>query len=318
MPILSFPCVSLLNVTVKELISDPDLQAKGMKAVANRNRSAASVSMMDLSVEAEAFGSAIRVSDHEVPTVIGAIVEDITQAENLAIPEVGVARTGLYINAIEKAVRLITDRPVFAGMIGPFSLAGRLMDVNEALIKCYEEPETVHMVLKKATEFLIRYAKAYRDVGANGIVMAEPLTGLLSPDLAEEFSEPYVKQIIDAVQSDEFMVIYHNCGNGTIRQIESILRVGAGAYHFGNSINLSEMLGHVPSDVPVMGNVDPASQFRSGTPASIKAETKRIMRECGSYPNFIISSGCDIPPMSPWENVDAFFEAVSEYYAENE
>ncbi len=28
------------------------------------------------------------------------------------------------------------------------------------------------------------------------------------------------------------------------------------------------------------------------------------------YPNFLISSGCDIPPITPWENIDAFFAAV--------
>ena len=43
--------------------------------------------------------------------------------------------------------------------------------------------------------------------------MAEPLAGLLSPDLAQEFSADYVKQIVDAVQDDNFLVVYHNCGN---------------------------------------------------------------------------------------------------------
>ena len=42
-PVLSFPCVSLLGITVRELISDSELQAKGMKAVADRTDAAASV-----------------------------------------------------------------------------------------------------------------------------------------------------------------------------------------------------------------------------------------------------------------------------------
>lgn len=37
---------------------------------------------------------------------------------------------------------------------------------------------------------------------------------------------------------------------------------------------------------------------------------------CAEFPNFVISSGCDIPPASPWENIDAFFEAVEEFYNE--
>lgn len=315
-PVLSFPVTSLLGITVRELTQSSDWQAKGMKAVADRVPSAASVSMMDLSVEAEAFGSTIRISDDEVPTVTGAIVTCPEEAEALAIPSVGAARTGLYIEAIGKTCNLITDRPVFAGVIGPFSLAGRLMDVTEALINCYTEPEMVHTVMEKTTAFLIDYIQAYKDVGAHGVVMAEPLTGLLSPDMAATFSEPYVKRIIDAVQTDEFLVIYHNCGNNTIDMIDSILRVGAAAYHFGNAIDMQEMLRHIPADTVAMGNVDPAGQFMNGTPASIREETLRIMRACcPGNPNFVISSGCDIPPKSKWENIDAFFQAAADYYA---
>lgn len=316
MPVLSFPSISLMDITVRELISDSDIQAKGMKMIADRVPSLASVSMMDLSVEAEAFGSTVRVTDDEVPTVIGAIATDEDEAAALKVPKVGDGRTGLYVEAIEKAVKLITDRPVFAGIIGPFSLAGRLMDVTEALILCYEDPDMVHAVLRKCTDFLIEYAKAYKAVGAHGVVMAEPLAGLLSPALCEEFSEPYVKEVVDAVQDDNFLLIYHNCGDGTIREIDSILRTGAAAYHFGNAIDMKEMMTHIPSDTVAMGNIDPSSQFLNGTPESIKADTKRVMSECAQYPNFIISSGCDIPPMTPWANIDAYFEAVKEFYDE--
>lgn len=75
-PVLSFPAVQLMDITVRDLISSSDLQAKGMKMVADKVNSACSVSLMDLSVEAECFGSTIRVTDDEVPTVIGAVVSD--------------------------------------------------------------------------------------------------------------------------------------------------------------------------------------------------------------------------------------------------
>ena len=71
-PVLSFPSTQLLNITVKELIGSSEYQAKGMKAIADRVPSGAAVSMMDLSVEAETFGSTIHVSDDEVPTVVAA------------------------------------------------------------------------------------------------------------------------------------------------------------------------------------------------------------------------------------------------------
>ena len=315
LPVLSFPSIQKMGITVAELINDSDKQAEGMKIIADSFPTAASVSLMDLSLEAEAFGSEIRVSDDEVPTVIGSIVSTEEEAEALKVPEIGAGRTQIYIDAIEKACKLITDRPVLAGVIGPFSLAGRLLDVSEALIYCYDEPDMVHMVLEKATEFLINYCKEYKKVGANGIVMAEPLAGLLSPSLAEEFSADYVKQIVDAVQDDEFIVVYHNCGNSTIKTIDTIVTNDCPMYHFGNAIDMEEMMSHIPENLIVMGNVDPAGEFRNGTPESIYARTKEVMEKCCKYKNFVISSGCDIPPMSPWENISAFFKAVEDFYS---
>ena len=314
LPILSFPAVQLMDISVKELIADSEKQAQGMKMVADRIDAAAAVSLMDLSVEAECFGSNIVVSDDEVPTVKGSVVTDMDEAEAMEVPAIGSGRTTIYIDAIKKACELITDRPVFAGIIGPYSLAGRLLDVTEIMFLCYDEPEMVEVVLDKVTEFLIAYGQAYKDAGANGIMMAEPLAGLLSPALAEEFSAPYVKRVVDALQDDNFLVVYHNCGDNTIQMIDSILSTGSAAYHFGNTISMAEMMKHIPADVVAMGNVDPAAEFRNGTVESITAATHKVMEECCSYPNFVISSGCDIPPMSNWENIDAFFAASKEFY----
>lgn len=314
LPLLSFPCVQMMDITVRKLISDSALQAEGLKRVADRVPAAAAVSLMDLSVEAEAFGSTIRVSNHEVPTVTGAIVMDEDDADDLEIPEIGDGRTGIYIDAIRQASQTITDRPLFAGVIGPYSLAGRLLDVTEAMIYCYEEPDMVHTVLDKATEFLTRYCLAYKEAGANGVVIAEPLAGLLSPSLAREFSHPYVAKLIATVQDDHFAVIYHNCGDNVPLMVEDIYRFGAMGYHFGDSIDMTAVLPGAPEDALIMGNVSPAAQFFGGTPASIREATLSVMERCCQAPNFVISSGCDIPPKSSWDNVDAFFAAAAEFY----
>jgi uroporphyrinogen decarboxylase len=316
MPVLSFPSIQLLNISVIDLISDSKNQAMGMKLIADRVNSAAAASMMDLSVEAKCFGSNVRYSDDEVPTVVGGIIKTREEAEALKVPEVGCGGTGVYIEAIRQALDLIKDRPVFAGVIGPFSLAGRLMDVSEAMLYCYDDPDMVHILLEKVTDFIIEYCKAYKAVGANGMFMAEPLAGLLSPALAEEFSSAYVRKIADAVKDDYFAVVYHNCGGATIQMIESILGTNCSAYHFGDAIDMREMMPHIPQNVVAMGNISPAKQFRNGTVESISKETYNLLKDCSKYPNFVISSGCDIPPLSKWENIDAFFNTVDKFYKE--
>ena len=108
-------------------------------------------------------------------------------------------------------------------------------------------------------------------------------------------------------------VFYHNCGNNVVLMADAIFGLGAMGYHFGNAIRLADMLPHAPADRLVLGNVDPAGQLRNGTPESIRAATLQVMEDCSRWPNFVPSTGCDVPPMSSWENIDAFFSAVAEF-----
>lgn len=313
MPVLTFPAIQLLNTSVEKLISDSNLQSEALKLINQRCHPLAIMGFMDLSVEAEAFGANIRFSEDEVPTVVGSIIKSEEDAINLKVPKVGAKRTQIYLDAMKKAKQEIKDCPVFAGCIGPFSLAGRLLGVSEAMICCYDEPEMVHLVLKKATEFLINYLQAYKDLGIDGVFMAEPLAGILSPNLCDEFSSNYVKEIVSALDDDSFLVAYHNCGNNTLKMVDTILSIGCRLYHFGNAISIEQMLKLMPKDVMVMGNIDPVS-LKDASKEDVIAATNALLEAVGDVDNFVISSGCDIPPLAKWENIDAFMKTAQEYY----
>ena len=75
-----------------------------------------------------------------------------------------------------------------------------------------------------------------------------------------------------------------------------------------------DIISRVSEKTVVMGNIDPAGTLRMGSPESVRGETLALLEKCGGYPNFVLSSGCDIPPLTPWKNIDAFFEACDEYY----
>ena len=310
LPILSFPASQKLGVTVEELVKSAPLQAEAMALIANQTDTLAGISLMDLSVEAEAFGAKVRFSADEIPAVVGQLISDEDEADALEVPGLDAGRIGIFVDAVKLARGRITGKPLLAGMIGPYSLAGRLMDVTEIMYTCYDEPETVHKVLEKATQFLIAYGAAMKEAGADGIMMAEPLAGILSPDMAEEFSMPYVKQIIDVLQTDDFAIIYHNCGNSVASMLDGIFAQGAAAYHFGNAVDMESVMKAAPENELCMGNIDPAAQFANGTPESMTEAVRDLMDRCGRYTNFVPSSGCDIPAHSRWENIEAFFKAL--------
>ena len=77
---------------------------------------------------------------------------------------------------------------------------------------------------------------------------------------------------------------------------------------------MADIVPLMPEDALVMGNVDPAGEIRNGTPESVREATLSVLGACAKYPNFVISTGCDVPPMSPWGNINAFFAAVEEFY----
>ena len=64
---------------------------------------------------------------------------------------------------------------------------------------------------------MIEYAKAFKEAGANGIAMAEPAAGLLSPSLMEEFSNPYVEKVRAAVEDENFLFLYGRTADGSAR-----------------------------------------------------------------------------------------------------
>ncbi len=317
MPVFSFPGGRLIGVTVEQLVKDGHLQALCMEKIAEKYpQMGIALSLMDLSVEAEAFGAEVKYSEDEVPTMHGALIETEEEAQALVIPPVGAGRTGECVEGIRQAARTITDRPVMAGLIGPYSLAGRLLDMTEIMILCYEEPDMVQTVLEKVTDFLVEYAKAFKEAGANGILLAEPAAGLLSPSLIEEFSTPYVRKIIDAVEDENFLVIYHNCGN-VEPLLPQMIQVNASAYSFGNAIDIEKALQALPADRLIIGNIDPAGILRNGTVDMVRRETAGLLKRCSKYPNFVIASGCDVPPLTPFENMDAFFDTVEKFYQES-
>jgi uroporphyrinogen decarboxylase len=264
---------------------------------------------MDLTVEAEAFGATISLPENEIPSVTGVLVSDAESVEALKVPTLDKGRIPQYLLANKLAAGNIKDKPVFSGCIGPFSLAGRLYDMSEIMVAIYIDPETILQLLSKCTEFLIDYCKALKNTGTAGVIIAEPAAGLLSNDDCQMYSTDFVKQIVEAVQDDDFTVILHNCGNSG-HCTQAMVASGARALHFGNAIDMKGVLEECPSDIVILGNLDPVGVFKQGSVDSVKLETRALLQKTAKYNNFVISSGCDLPPHVPIGNIRAFLETV--------
>lgn len=308
-PVMTHPGIEALGFSVREAIQCGEKQAQAIVYLADQFPTAAACTAMDLTVEAEAFGASVVFPEDEIASVSSRLLHNEAEIEQLDVPPLTAGRIPEYLKANILAARQIHDRPLFAGCIGPFSLAGRLYGMSEIMILMYNNPVAAHLLLEKCTLFLAKYCAALKQTGANGVLMAEPAAGLLSNDDCLQFSSKYVRRIVDQVQDQQFMLILHNCGNQG-QCTEAMVASGAEAFHFGNKCDMAEVMSHIPSDKLGMGNIDPVSVFKEGDPDAVKKATRELLEQCKDYPNFVISSGCDTPPHTPSQNIAAFFEAL--------
>ena len=310
LPILTYPGAQLAGVSVREMVTCPEAQVAAVTALRKRYPIRVALSAMDLSVEAEAFGCAVHLADQEVPTVPGRRVRSRAEAEALEVPAPGAGRTAVYLETVRR-LRQLPGRPVVLGcLIGPFSLAARLFGVSEMLGLTLEDPDLAHLLVAKAARFLSAYAAAFRAAGAEGVVMAEPTAGLLSPQALGEFSSDYIGRIVAAVEAPDFTLILHNCAARLVH-LPQVLASGARAFHFGAPMDLPVALTRVPAGTLVAGNLDPAAVFVRATPEQVQTATLALRSATAGSPNFVLSSGCDLPPETPLANLDAFFAAAT-------
>lgn len=311
-PIMTHPGIEAIGKNVFDAVTDGEVHYQAIRNVTETYNTAACTVIMDLTVEAEAFGCTINMPEHEVPSVTGRLVYDEESVNRLEVPPLSAGRMPEYLKANRLAIENIKDKPVLSGCIGPFSLAGRLYDMSEIMVGIYIEPNVIKTLLDKCTVYITAYCKELKSLGATGVIMAEPAAGLLSNDDCQEYSTVYVKQIVKAVQDENFTVILHNCGNkGQCTQ--AMIDSGAAALHFGNAVDMVVTLEQCPSDLIVMGNIDPVGILKQASSEDVYRITSDLLAKTAGYKNFVISSGCDMPPLVPEANIKAFYKAVADF-----
>lgn len=178
LPVLYFPALKNINMGVPESVQDPKKIATAMKEVLDEYpETIAAVTGMDLTVDTEAFGAEVNYSEVQAPNIVKHLASTVDDIMALEVPDIHAGRVDIFCDACIEAEKIIKDRPILGGMLGPFSLAANILDVTDAMMKVVTEKEAMHVLLDKCTDWLIKRAQAYKDAGANGVFMAEPKIG---------------------------------------------------------------------------------------------------------------------------------------------
>ncbi len=308
-PLMGFPGTALTHSTIWRNEFNSKLQYRTLKSLVDRFEPDVIFFMMDLAVEAGAIGIPVIFPANGSPSVAAHLVKHVEDLEQFKAVELlydGRVRT--YLD-IMRLMDVNFDIPKGAYVIGPFTLAGLMMGATEIALATIDNPDLVHAAAEFATQVIIRYAQALVDAGADLICILEPTATFISPRAFRKFSGAYVRRIIEKVNA---IPVLHICGN-TTHLIQAMAETGAQGLSLDAAVDLPAAAAKVPEDVVLVGNVDPVRVMVNASGEEVQTSVRTLLDAMAPYPNFILSTGCDLPPETPLENIEAFMAAGKEW-----
>ena len=307
-PLMGFPGAALTGTSIKENLCSADLQVKSLLALTGEVEPDIIFPMMDLSIESEALGLPVVLPENESPSVEEHPVASSADLEKLKSFNLESGRIRVFPEVVT-SLKEQSDAKICAYVCGPFTLAGLLMGATEILMASYDDGQSVKEISSFCEGIIKTYSKKLEDCGADAICILDPTAVMLSPDTFADFAGDYVKRLVDELNVP---VILHICGN-TTHLIKAMVDTGVHGLSLDMDVDIAEIMQNVPEDVVVMGNIDSKSLMPGGTPEEIARTTESLLDATTAFGNFIPSTGCDLPPETPLENMIAFSKAIRQY-----
>ena len=298
-PLAGYPGVQLTKSTVKQNEFNAELQARSLYKLAEQTRPDAIFTMMDLSIEAGSLGLPVRFPVDESATVEWHPVKQVSDLDQYkVIDPIYDGRIWVFLETI-RLLKHKLSMPIGTYVIGPFTLAGLMMGANDIAMATMESPEVVHATVNFCEHVIIEYAKELQRAGADMIAILEPTGVILSPQAYWEFSGRSVETIVRHLDT---RTILHICGN-TTHLLEKMCDTGAQGLSLDSIVNFPQIIQRMPDDVVLIGNVNPVSTMLQGTRQQVREDVTALLEAMAPYPNFIMSTGCDLPAETPIENI---------------
>ncbi len=269
----------------------------------------------DLYTQAEAMGASVHYPEDETAYLDGPAITDPSEID-LIRPADPFLDGNLphHLEAMKRVVNAVgKEVPVTGAITCPFTNASFLIGTETLVRLTLKDPEAVHRLCRVSLETSLCYAEAIMAAGCTPS-LTDPMssTTVISPRQFKEFSFPYLKELIDFIHARGKAVTLHICGK-TNKIWESMADAGADCISIDNDADLEEAKRSVGDRVRLMGNVKPSEIMLLGTPDDVR----RAVHECvahawDSSKGYIVASGCSLPTDTPFANIQAMMDAVTE------
>jgi [methyl-Co(III) methanol-specific corrinoid protein]:coenzyme M methyltransferase len=271
------------------------------------------VAPFDLCIEAEALGCEINVYAHSedllYPTIKKKLIHNEAEME-ITIPSnlTGRGRVPLMLDVIGLMKKDIgSEAAVGSYVLGPFTLAGQVMELNDLLKLSFKKPDKIGRLLDQLSDVIIQVAGQYEKAGVDYITVREmgATSDVLSPRVFKSLILPYLRKIFEKITVPS---VLHICGK-TNDIVPFMAESGAKAISVDQKNDVAETRKKLGPKALVFGNYDPYNVLVAGTPELVRQTIRKCMDDGVSA----VWPGCDIWPTVPAENFKIMMDEVRNY-----
>ena len=313
LPILHSGLAGLCGVRLGEYFTDAATMAR--VAVEGCRRFGFDGVQLSLGVtgEAESLGAKVDQPPDGGPVLRQHLLADLSNLDKLRPRDAACrGRMPLFLDAL-KRIRSEAGSTLFllATLRGPLNITAQLRGIEDTLVDMIERPDRISRVLDFAVDVAIAASQATLSASADGVIFGEATCSpnFISPDFYRRLVLPHHVRLVQALRSMGWKVIgFHVCGN-ILPIVDDLISTGADLIDVDYQVPAGRAIELAGGRVTLRGNLDPSSVFRFGDAAKVRAQTRELCRVV-SDARWILSGGCDIPPGTPAENLQAFAETA--------
>lgn len=272
----------------------------------------AAIIFSDILVIPQAMGMTVLLEEGKGP-LLPEVIKDKADIDKLFTDDME-NRLSYVMQALTLTKKELNGRVPLIGFAGaPWTLLCYMVEgkgsktFDKAKQFCFTQPELAHQLLQKITDATIAYLIAQTKAGVDTVQIFDSWSGMLSPADFQEFAQPYLIQISDAVSKYVPVILFPK---GSWYALSDLSKTSAAGIGIDWSLTPQMARQLSGNNITLQGNFDP-SKLLAPIP-QIKKEVKAMIDGFGKD-RYIANLGHGIMPNIPVDHAIAFVEAVKEY-----
>jgi uroporphyrinogen decarboxylase len=265
--------------------------------------------MSDPMKEASAFGAEVLFPEDGVPYGRKKLLADESVLRTLKVTApCDSERMSQSVMAVERYKRLLgNDMTIIGWVEGCLAEAADLRGVNELMLDLVDDEDFVRDLMDICLAQAVVFARAQIEAGADIIGVGDAIASVAGPNYYKKFALPYEIKLLSAIRDLGAKTKLHICGNIT-PFLEYLPVEHCDIIDLDWMVPLDRAAALIGGRCALGGNYDPVSVLMQGNPGSIR-EAVIACSKAGAV-NYISAAGCEVPKMTPRENLSAVAETL--------